>query len=184
MCKFHHRAAAAKYKHGMMIAPSSITRPMKNPERVGPYTLLSPLGEGVRGHVWLAGIGAGPNRLVLKLAPPGDAVRRARLLHEADIAGGLDHPNIVRMYECGESQGIVWMATGYVAPRFRLGCSSTVLTAYLHCSRTTVMLSRLRLRLAVSINSAHVVSRSVDAASNSAICSSGQAPCRPSLHSK
>jgi serine/threonine-protein kinase len=89
---------------------------MKKPERVGPYSLLSLLGERARGHVWLAGVGSGPNRLVLKLAPPGDAVRRARLLHEVDIAGGFDHPNIVRMHECGESQGFVWMAMGYVSP--------------------------------------------------------------------
>lgn len=88
---------------------------MKNPECVGPYTLLSPLGDDARGRVWLAGMGDGPNRLVLKLAREGNPAVRTRLLHEVDILGALDHYNIVRLYECGESKGILWMATGYVA---------------------------------------------------------------------
>lgn len=88
---------------------------MKKPECVGPYTLLSPLGEGARGRVWLARMGERPERLVLKLAREGDAVRRARLLYEVDILAALDQPNIVRMYECGESKGLLWMAMAYVA---------------------------------------------------------------------
>lgn len=86
---------------------------MKKPACVGPYTLLSPLGEGAPGHVWLASMGDARRRLVLKLA--ADAAQRARLLHEVHIAGAFDHPHIVRMYECGEANGVLWMATGYVA---------------------------------------------------------------------
>jgi serine/threonine protein kinase len=88
---------------------------MKKPESVGPYTLLSPLGEGAAGHVWLASAGDGQRRLVLKLARAGNRAQRARLLNEVHIAGGFDHPNIVRMYECGEANGVLWMATGHVA---------------------------------------------------------------------
>lgn len=86
---------------------------MKNPECVGPYTLLSPLGDGARGRVWLAGMGGGPERLVLKLAREGNPAIRARLLHEVDILGSLDHYNIIRLYECGESKGVLWMAMAY-----------------------------------------------------------------------
>jgi serine/threonine protein kinase len=86
---------------------------MKKPECVGPYTLLSPLGEGAPGHVWLASMGDG-RRLVLKLARAGNAGERARLLHEVHIAGSFDHPNIVRMYECGEAKGVLWMASAHV----------------------------------------------------------------------
>lgn len=88
---------------------------MKKPECVGPYTLLSPLGESARGRVWLARIGERPERLVLKLARAGNAVQRARLLYEVDILAALDQPNVVRMQECGESKGVLWMAMAYVS---------------------------------------------------------------------
>jgi serine/threonine protein kinase len=88
---------------------------MKKPECVGPYTLLSPLGEGAPGHVWLASMGDGRRRLVLKLARAGNKAERARLLHEVHIAGAFDHPNIVRMHECGEAKGVLWMASAHVA---------------------------------------------------------------------
>jgi serine/threonine protein kinase len=88
---------------------------MKKPEYIGPYTLLSPLGDTMHGRVWLASMGDGPGRVVLKLARPGNVSLRARLLKEVAITGDLDHPNIVRMHECGESQGVLWMATAYVA---------------------------------------------------------------------
>jgi serine/threonine protein kinase len=87
---------------------------MKKPACVGPYTLLSPLGAGAPGHVWLAGMGD-TRLLVLKLARAGNAPQRTRLLHEVHIAGAFDHPHIVRMHECGEAQGVLWMATGHVA---------------------------------------------------------------------
>ena len=94
---------------------------MRKPECVGPYTLLSLLGDGARSRVWLARMGEQPERLVLKLAHKGDTAQRARLLHEADILATLDQPNIVRMYECGESRGVLWMAMPYVAgPHFPL----------------------------------------------------------------
>ncbi len=86
---------------------------MKTPKCVGPYTLLSPLGERAC-DVWLASMGNGTDRVALKLARAGDFARRARLLHEVGIAGSFDHPHIVRMYECGEADGVVWMASGYV----------------------------------------------------------------------
>lgn len=88
---------------------------MKKHDRVGPYTLLSPLGDGASSHVWLASTGRGTERRVLKLAPQGDAEVRARLLHEVEILRPLDHYNIVRMHECGESKGVVWMAMSHVA---------------------------------------------------------------------
>lgn len=88
---------------------------MKKLDRVGPYTLLSPLGDGMTGHVWLASTGRGAERRVLKLAAQGDAAARAQLLHEVDMIRPLDHYNIVPVHECGESKGVVWMAMSYVA---------------------------------------------------------------------
>lgn len=87
---------------------------MKKPERIGPYLLIKPLGEGVHRHVWLASAGENGPRLALKLARPGETARRIRLMQEMDMAATFDHPNIVRIHECAESQGILWLAMGYV----------------------------------------------------------------------
>ncbi len=86
---------------------------MKKPERIGPYTLQSPLGDSARGNVWLARAGAG--KVALKLARADDAPGRERLLRECDLAIMFDHPNIVRIHECGAAKGVTWIAMGYVA---------------------------------------------------------------------
>lgn len=86
---------------------------MKKPERIGPYTLLKRLGAGGSGRVWLAQAGSGPERLALKLAREGDEDARACIMHEVDIAAAFNHPNIIRMYECGASRGITWIAMEY-----------------------------------------------------------------------
>ncbi len=88
---------------------------MKKPERIGPYFLQSPLADSKRGNVWLASAGKDGEKVALKLVRPGDGAGRARLMHESNLAMGFDHPNIVRMYECGEANGITWIAMGYLA---------------------------------------------------------------------
>ena len=87
---------------------------MKKPERIGPYTLLAPLGDGAHSNVWLASAGSGADKVALKLARADDAAGRERLLHESALTMGFDHPNIVRVHECGGARGITWIAMGYV----------------------------------------------------------------------
>lgn len=91
---------------------------MKKSQRIGPYTLISPLGGHRPGHSgvrsWLAYAGETGTRLVLKLAEPDDEVGRARLMHEVDLAAGFDHPNIVRIFECAEARRILWIAMAWV----------------------------------------------------------------------
>jgi WD40 repeat protein/tRNA A-37 threonylcarbamoyl transferase component Bud32 len=59
-----------------------------------------------------------PRRIVaLKILLAGihaDAARRARLLAEADAIGRLQHPNIVQIYEVGESDGQLFLSLEYV----------------------------------------------------------------------
>lgn len=87
---------------------------MKKRDRIGPYTLISPLGERASSRTWLASAGGGEQRVALKLADKDDAAGRVRILHEVDIAGAFDHPNIVRIYECGEANGVLWLASEFV----------------------------------------------------------------------
>ena len=86
---------------------------MKKPESVGPYTLLSLLGNSERGRAWLARLGDGPEHVV-KWVQVTDKPGRARLQHEIDVIPGLDHPNVVRVLEFGESKGVFWMAMPHV----------------------------------------------------------------------
>ncbi|MES2318444.1 MAG: serine/threonine-protein kinase [Pseudomonadota bacterium] len=87
---------------------------MKKPEQIGPYFLLSPLGDPARGNLWLARAGAGGDKVALKLARAGDDAGRQRLLHECELAIHFNHPNIVRIHECGGAKGVTWIAMGYI----------------------------------------------------------------------
>jgi len=110
---------------------------MKKPERLGPYTLIAPLGERARARTWLARAGdpVEGEKVALKLAREKDAAGRARILHEVDIAAGFDHPNIVRIHECGEARGVLWLASAYVPGPHRplkLGNFRQLLLALVH----------------------------------------------------
>jgi WD40 repeat protein len=76
--------------------------------RVGGYELMEVLGRGGMGVVWKARQ-LQANRLVaLKLVLAGELAGDAdvrRFQEEAEIAAGLDHPNLVPLYEVGEDQG-------------------------------------------------------------------------------
>lgn len=87
---------------------------MKKLERIGPYSLLAPLGDPARGNIWLARAGTGGEKVALKLARANDEAGRQRLLYECDLAINFNHPNIVRIHECGGAQGVTWIAMNYV----------------------------------------------------------------------
>jgi hypothetical protein len=85
---------------------------------VGPYRLLSQLGQGGMGTVWLAERTDGqPRRKVALKLPhvdwaPGLAERMAR---ERDILASLEHPNIARLYDAGvDPLGRPYLALEYV----------------------------------------------------------------------
>ena len=85
---------------------------------IGPYRLLSQLGEGGMGTVWLAERTDGqPRRKVALKLPhigwaPGLAARMAR---ERDILASLEHPNIARLYDAGVDRlGRPYLALEYV----------------------------------------------------------------------
>ena len=87
-------------------------------ELVGPYRLISELGRGGMGVVWLAErADAQPRRKVALKLPhigwaPGLA---ARLTRERDILASLEHPNIARLYDAGvDALGRPYLALEYV----------------------------------------------------------------------
>ena len=74
---------------------------------IGPYRLVSMLGEGGMGQVWLAlrSDGLYERRVALKLLRPGlgHAGLRQRFTRERQILARLAHANIARLLDAGEA---------------------------------------------------------------------------------
>jgi serine/threonine protein kinase/Tol biopolymer transport system component len=84
------------------------------PRKLGHYDILQKLGEGGMGQVF-RGKDARLNRSVaIKILPPdvaGDPVRRDRFEQEARSLGALNHPNIVAVYDVGQSDGQAYLVS-------------------------------------------------------------------------
>ncbi|MFF0491287.1 serine/threonine-protein kinase [Nocardia sp. NPDC004068] len=84
---------------------------------IGGYLIQSVLGAGGMGTVYLAKHPSLPRMDALKVLSPhlsADAEFRGRFEREANLAAGLDHPNIVSVYNRGEENGQLWIAMQYV----------------------------------------------------------------------
>jgi serine/threonine-protein kinase len=88
---------------------------------VGPYRLLSEIGRGGMGAVWLAEHADGrlKRRVALKLPRLAwGAALAERLARERDILATLEHPNIARLYDAGvDSRGRPYLAMERVEGR-------------------------------------------------------------------
>lgn len=92
----------------MAISPGTI---------VGGYRIQRVLGAGGMGTVYLAKHPSLPRMDALKVLSgelSNDHEFRTRFEREANLAAGLDHPNIVSVYNRGEEDGRLWIAMQYV----------------------------------------------------------------------
>ncbi|MGW5385257.1 serine/threonine-protein kinase [Nocardia sp. NPDC003963] len=84
---------------------------------VGGYRLTRLLGSGGMGAVYLGQHPSLPRQDAIKILDEslsGDPEFRARFEREGDLAAGLDHPNIVPVYNRGEENGRLWIAMKFV----------------------------------------------------------------------
>src|SRR5262245_54596027 len=85
--------------------------------RIGPYQVISPLGRGGMGEVFLAEDIRLERKVALKILP-GDFTqspdRLRRFEREAKAASALNHPNILTIHEIGESDGAHYIVSEFV----------------------------------------------------------------------
>jgi eukaryotic-like serine/threonine-protein kinase len=84
------------------------------------YQMLSHLGKGGMGEVWLAKDTLLGRKVALKLLPAeftADAERVRRFAQEARAASALNHPNIITIHEIGEIANTHYIATEHVEGR-------------------------------------------------------------------
>ncbi|MFZ5520075.1 MAG: protein kinase domain-containing protein [Pseudomonadota bacterium] len=91
--------------------------PPDMPRQIGRFVIDRELGRGAMGAVYLAHDPQRAAPVALKTLAlgrefegPDLAEARARFFREADLAGRLDHPGIVRIFDAGESDGLAYMA--------------------------------------------------------------------------
>ncbi len=125
-------------------------------ELIGPYRLLSPLGQGGMGAVWLAERSDGQLKRQVALKLPhliwGAAVAE-RLARERDILATLSHPHIARLYDAGvDAHGRPYLAMEVVQGQpIDVYCNEHALT----------VAQRLQLLLQVATAVAHAHARLV-----------------------
>jgi serine/threonine protein kinase/Tol biopolymer transport system component len=91
--------------------------PLDAGTKLGRYEILSQLGKGGMGEVYLAKDPKLDRRVALKVLPAELAVSRERMVRfvqEARSAAALNHPNVAHIYEIGEHDGLNFIAMEYV----------------------------------------------------------------------
>src|SRR5437660_5873265 len=86
-------------------------------ETISHYRILSKLGEGGMGEVYLAQDSKLDRRVALKILPAEVAAhpdRMKRFVQEAKAASALNHPNIITIYEIDETDSGHFIATEFI----------------------------------------------------------------------
>ena len=93
--------------------------------KIASYTLMNPLGSGGTSLVYLAGRSLNRNpgstnklavavKLLSDASTQTDPSFRERFLREAEAMFRLKHPNVIKILDCGISDGVLFLVTEYV----------------------------------------------------------------------
>ncbi len=84
---------------------------------LGPYVILDRIGGGGMGHVFLAEHSAMRRNVALKVltvVSANDQVARERFFREARVAAGLNHPNVIRVFDLRREDAILYLVMEYI----------------------------------------------------------------------
>jgi hypothetical protein len=85
--------------------------------RLGAYMIERLIGRGGMGMVFLAEHVHLGRKVALKILPPdlaADESFRKRFVRESRLAAGVEHPNVIPVYDAGEADGELYIAMRYV----------------------------------------------------------------------
>ena len=85
--------------------------------KLGRYEIRSQLGVGGMGEVYLAQDTSLDRKVALKILPQdvaADPDRMKRFVQEAKTASGLNHPNIITIYEIDQTDSTPFIATEFI----------------------------------------------------------------------
>ena len=102
----------ATLRRGLRSLASSASSDMRPPSEIAGFQIISLLGSGGGGSVYLARQTKLKRFCALKLFSP--EVRHARIMREAELAARLEHPNIARVIGHGEEDGVMYIASELV----------------------------------------------------------------------
>lgn len=91
--------------------------PIAEGTRLDRYQIISPIGTGGMGEVYLAQDSRLGRKVAIKLLPAQytlDTERLRRFEQEAFAASALNHPNIITIYEIGEAEGRHFIVTEFI----------------------------------------------------------------------
>lgn len=116
------REKALTAARGATQAATTVTaKTSANVQKIGRFPIRGEIGRGAMGAVYLANDPETGAKIALKTMAlsqefEGDALAdaRTRFQREADMAGRLNHPDIVHILESGEDQGLAYIAMEYV----------------------------------------------------------------------
>jgi serine/threonine protein kinase len=96
---------------------TSVVSDVRPVRKIGRYTVMQEIGRGGMGVVYQAHQDDLDRIVALKVIPAGpeaDPTELARFRAEAETAANLHHPNIVPVYEVGNSENVAFLAMEYV----------------------------------------------------------------------
>ena len=91
--------------------------PLSTGDKLGPYEIVSPIGEGGMGEVYKARDTRLERSVAIKVLPEHIAKRedlRARFEREARAVASLNHPNICTLYDIGQEAGHGYMVMEFM----------------------------------------------------------------------